>query len=981
MTEPRNDPAAPIPRPRLVDLAATSAWVVMSAPSGYGKTLAAAELARSGDGPAIWCRLTDADVADGGTSRLLGALVAAAPHLGQQPPVADTTGAARITYALGAVASPATVVIDDLHLIGNAGDLLVDAISAAAVGLRVVVTTEGELTPGLVRSIAAGSALLVGPADLLFDEVECGELAERLGGVRSGAEVFEASGGWTLAAAVLARSSAVSSGSAVEGALVADALADLSEAALARLAAIARLSSIPLSVFDEVDEVGIELLEFVRRHPAVVDIDADQVRVREILRGHLLRTPASPAVIRVLVDRLERRGHDEAALMLLSRLVDADAGAEAMFQDRLDAVGPRLLDRGRFALVHELVTHLPAASRRTSISVLDGFAALGLDQLERRADHGERVDLSQLDELATRSDLSEDDALALAGIRTEVLRNQGDSRLVEVALDAIGRVGRLDDGVSSAELLAGRGPLARRGLFHVLWGLGVAAQYSGDGLMIDEGRRLIERAIEIASLAGIDPLPLGGQAAYERATLGLDMMSAAIAPLQTGVAALREIGHPDAAVQMVQLADLHLRRGELDACEAMADAALDWAERTGNELVLPSIAFIRAGLALDRDGPSAAHDRQADVAWELISIGRRLRRAGPSFALRMANAFLDHDDPARADRWVQRARVMLGERVQRGYQEQFLDAVVARWRFLSGEDPAAAFGELDDAFAAQPAGRFEHLATAAWDRMRRGDASALQQFLATNEVELELPWTARFAEAGSTGAGARVAGAGTDSVVGENPLRILLLGVELRVERGGGSVPGPTGHAARLLALLVVADGALTIDAALDDLWPDADPAAARNRFHQVLHRLRRSLGIDAGELLTVVDGVIRLDRSRVDADVWELRSPIPVDPAALVARIDSYESDLCSAQFAYDDAFDDARWELSRRLADVVSAALGGDGVRDEAVRQSVRTVFARLPEDGRIGAEFAAALERIGEVGEASEIRSRMSQRELRY
>ena len=136
MTEPRNDPAAPIPRPRLVDLAATSAWVVMSAPSGYGKTLAAAELARSGDGPAIWCRLTDADVADGGTSRLLGALVAAAPHLGQQPPVADTTGAARITYALGAVASPATVVIDDLHLIGNAGDLLVDAISAAAVWRR-----------------------------------------------------------------------------------------------------------------------------------------------------------------------------------------------------------------------------------------------------------------------------------------------------------------------------------------------------------------------------------------------------------------------------------------------------------------------------------------------------------------------------------------------------------------------------------------------------------------------------------------------------------------------------------------------------------------------------------------------------------------------------------------------------------------------------------------------------------------------------
>ena len=79
---------------RLVERAVAHRCIVLSAPPGYGKTVTAGAIAARTAGPVLWCRLTDADVGDGGASRVLDALVEAYPHLGHQPPVADSTGAA-----------------------------------------------------------------------------------------------------------------------------------------------------------------------------------------------------------------------------------------------------------------------------------------------------------------------------------------------------------------------------------------------------------------------------------------------------------------------------------------------------------------------------------------------------------------------------------------------------------------------------------------------------------------------------------------------------------------------------------------------------------------------------------------------------------------------------------------------------------------------------------------------------------------------
>jgi DNA-binding SARP family transcriptional activator len=190
-------------------------------------------------------------------------------------------------------------------------------------------------------------------------------------------------------------------------------------------------------------------------------------------------------------------------------------------------------------------------------------------------------------------------------------------------------------------------------------------------------------------------------------------------------------------------------------------------------------------------------------------------------------------------------------------------------------------------------------------------------------------------------------------------------------------VATPTGHAGRLLAQLVLAKGALTVDAVVDDLWPEADPGVARNRLHQVLHRLRRTLNVAADGPITVTDGVLRLDGASIHSDVTVLRSLDPSDRGAALEAVRSYASDLCAAQFAYDDAFDDARWELSSRLHDVAVALLAGDGARDPEVTAAVWDAWVRLADEDRIGLTLADALERVGQDDRAAELRDRVTGR----
>ncbi|HEU5404452.1 MAG TPA: tetratricopeptide repeat protein [Gaiellaceae bacterium] len=103
----------------------------------------------------------------------------------------------------------------------------------------------------------------------------------------------------------------------------------------------------------------------------------------------------------------------------------------------------------------------------------------------------------------------------------------------------------------------------------------------------------------------------------------------------------------------------------------------------------------------------------------------------------------------------------------------------------------------------------------------------------------------------------------------EGKPRITLLG-GFAAEKGGTAVPDPAWRlrkAKELVKLLALADGhRLHREQAMDELWPDRDPAAAANNLNQAVHAARRALGAGA---ITLLDGVLRLD-AELDVEAFE---------------------------------------------------------------------------------------------------------------
>ncbi len=82
------------------------------------------------------------------------------------------------------------------------------------------------------------------------------------------------------------------------------------------------------------------------------------------------------------------------------------------------------------------------------------------------------------------------------------------------------------------------------------------------------------------------------------------------------------------------------------------------------------------------------------------------------------------------------------------------------------------------------------------------------------------------------------------------PVVVSLLG-GFSMSRGGQPVDVPPGQGRQLVKLVAVSGGRLTADAAMEALWPDADPEVSANRLRTVLNRLKDAVG----------DVVIREDR------------------------------------------------------------------------------------------------------------------------
>jgi DNA-binding SARP family transcriptional activator len=164
----------------------------------------------------------------------------------------------------------------------------------------------------------------------------------------------------------------------------------------------------------------------------------------------------------------------------------------------------------------------------------------------------------------------------------------------------------------------------------------------------------------------------------------------------------------------------------------------------------------------------------------------------------------------------------------------------------------------------------------------------------------------------------------------------LLGGFSLAV--GGTDRTPQPGHPATLVKLLALRS-TMTVDTAIDELWPDADVATGRARLRNLLNRLKERAGP-----IVVRDGeTLRLDETAtVDATAFDDAAAIalsaPVDERVGRARhaLALYTGELLPGDL-YEDWATLARARLLRRfvsLADLVAADSMARGDLDEAAR-----------------------------------------------
>jgi ATP/maltotriose-dependent transcriptional regulator MalT/signal transduction histidine kinase len=208
-------------RPRVAEvLARPSAPVLwLTAPAGFGKTVAAAQFAARFGGAAIWLRCDRHDSDPATFFRYLHEAAGVA-FPGRVPPPAlretfrgpggDEAIALAMRRLLQALPRPFAIVLDDAHLLGadTLGALAGALAEAIPEGGRALLAGREPLPDRLVRALANERIALVDAQALRFDAVECNALLERADVEPARREaVMAAAGGWA-AALVLLRESA-----------------------------------------------------------------------------------------------------------------------------------------------------------------------------------------------------------------------------------------------------------------------------------------------------------------------------------------------------------------------------------------------------------------------------------------------------------------------------------------------------------------------------------------------------------------------------------------------------------------------------------------------------------------------------------------------------------------------------------------------------------------------------------------------------
>jgi DNA-binding SARP family transcriptional activator len=907
---------------------------VLAAPAGHGKTFLAAQLAAVAPGPTAWFTADelDRDVA-GVVTQLLAALGRAWPDLADLVPstLDDDVALPLLGTALEMLAGPGCLVIDDAHRLptGVFEAVARTAIHALPPECRLVVCTRHGAPEPLVRAEAAGVAVTLGPDDLVFTAAECAQLHDVTSA--DGADLLARTGGWPLAVALApeARLSGIAGsgtgGRRVRhaGVLAGVALGGLPPDARDVLAVLARLPHFPGALLTELGNESRWAIEsLANRHPSILQRPDDGWWVvREWLSDALRAWPVPPVTHAAVCAALRRLDERELVVHLL--LSDGRHDEAVADVEHLARAGARLR---RWGWVRALIATLPPPARTWDLDLIAANAAHSLNLVEeadRLDGDGDRdaADLVSERSLVDLVQRAVDSGTSEQRLRAQALladhyRLMGDYRVLQVCEQALGDA--LHPADPEPDLVA-RWPSAEAEAAGKLLRIyGMALLVAPDGDVVHRGRQLLAASIELLDRHGAG-LSERIWSVYTEALLWLRTAEEAIVVVRPGARRLEQLDQFDAAVRLGELAILEYFAGDVAAARHTIEIARECADRTGNTIVEAPLDAIEAVLDVAADGLSTERVERFDAACARFVRHPRLIAFTSPFAAEMAMQLVWHGERVAARRYLEQAEAGRGTSIFTHIVS--LNCGRVRGLLLMAEGDVAAGADL-----------LENIRTTAAAERR----TAIVERINADEARLR------------SGLTATPPARATDTAV-----IVRVLGPTLRVDIAGEPAPPPRGYPARLLALLVARGGVMTVDAAIEGLWPAADPDLGRNRLYGVLLRLRRGLGLPVDGPIRCIEGLVRLERSdALDIDSWAFdRAAVDAgrDPRLRLDAIDRYTGDVLSEQFAYDDVITGYRAQLRHRFLGLATAVLDDRSGEADVDRRTelARQVAHRAPED----------------------------------
>ncbi|MCU1387991.1 MAG: hypothetical protein JWL72_1329 [Ilumatobacteraceae bacterium] len=976
-------------RARLIDPLLVARVGVIEAPSGYGKTTLARQLATARESAFVELALTSpttgpllrAAIADG-CRRAGHALLAEALRQSDGDDIDDIDD---FVAAMTGWGEPLTVMIDEMQLLQPDTVGLLAGL-ATRLPARSGVVLIGRRLPDAVRPLVRQpNTVTMGLADLRMTADDVARLLRAAGPGEPRAnssedeeliaEVLDITDGWPAAIAVAVAAVAAGGrlshddrgsslpvdfaepsvhriGRTVMARLVDDLLAASSVDQAADIAAMAHAPLIdadvaaaiagPSALRDLIDS-GIPLVSRADGWYEMPDPVRDELIGRNGIGVEARRGAATVYA---------RRGLLPVAVRLLQSADDLSGLATlltGLHWSALEDFGP--------VAVRLTVGALDAANVAPPMLLVDAARALELREPQQRTEW-----LRRAVELATTAD---DTPALLAAIAEQArdLVRRGDR---DAAKALAGRVVESTVATITADTRASANARGR-----ALWVLGVRSTLIATPTELAAATDWFEDAVALFRSTGewrweADALlRLGYNVSFHwgRFERAVDQVGTALALLPQA--------NRDRAIGLTYYADVLDAAGRSEEGAAAAQESAALGRRMGDPFVIGCAAWSAMWIAAHRG------DLAATRRW-LVEVDRNPGRwldeaTGAEFLLAASDALAMMGDEDGCREYLARGTAVVDALAiadvlapaQARYEASFGDPVEAERILLA----------LEGAPFAVERARWIRLAMRALAAYRRGDTALARDLIGQSDVEATSigirdslathePWIARQL--------ATILSPQMLKAAGSSGVRVQLLGA-FAVTDGAVDVTPPPGRAS-LVVKLVATRGTITNDEVIDILWPEADIAAGRARLRNLLSRLRinsRDIVARQGESLTLAAG-IDVDATRFEA----------LAAAALGARqaerigLARHALTLYSGELLPGDRYEDwviaLRERLRRRylaLADLVAHDAVERGDLDDAIHLFDAAIAAEPMDESRY-VEAASVLIRQGRRGTARDL-----------